>query len=98
MWRSFSAPSMDLSAEAAGCVCPTLLIWGRHDPVLSAKVAGRRAREALPHARYVELDTGHVPFVEDPPAFLEVLLPFLLGLSLSGARGDDGGVATGAPG
>jgi pimeloyl-ACP methyl ester carboxylesterase len=57
--------------------CPTLIVWGARDPVLRARVAGERTRRHLPHAKYVELDTGHTPFVERPHAFLEAVLPFL---------------------
>jgi 3-oxoadipate enol-lactonase len=54
-----------------------LIVWGKHDPVLRARVEGKMARHVLPNAGYVELGTGHVPFLEDPQAFLDVVLPFL---------------------
>ena len=87
MWRSFGRPEADVSAEAQTVRCPTLVIWGRLDPVLRARVEGRRARQLLPHARYLELDTGHVPFVEDPQAFLDGLLPFLAELPAASSTG-----------
>jgi len=77
MWRSFGSPEVDMSDAARVIACPTLIVWGKHDPVIRAKVEGRRAREILAHAKYVELDTGHVPFVEDPAAFLDAVFPFL---------------------
>ena len=80
VWRSFSKPGNDATAVASQVRCPVLLVWGRHDPVLPAAIDGRRARQLMPAARYVELDTGHVPFAEDPPAFLRELLPFLQSL------------------
>lgn len=80
LWRSFAEDASSVSAEARAIRCPTLLAWGRHDPVSRSKVEGRCAREAIAGARYVEFDTGHMPFAEDPPAFLQELLPFLDGL------------------
>jgi pimeloyl-ACP methyl ester carboxylesterase len=77
MWRSFGTPENDLSRLAPDVRCPALIVWGRHDPVLRARVEAKRVRQAVPHAAYVELDTGHVPFLEDPPAFLAAVAPFL---------------------
>jgi pimeloyl-ACP methyl ester carboxylesterase len=76
IWRSFTAPEHDLRTQAAGIRVPTLLVWGRHDPVLPLRDA-EAARRALPHARFVVFDTGHVPFAEDPDGFLGAVLPFV---------------------
>ena len=76
IWRSFTDPAHDLRTRASAIRVPTLLVWGRHDPVLPLRDA-EAARRALPHARYVEMDTGHVPFAEDPDGFLAAVLPFL---------------------
>ena len=76
LWRSFAAPEHELASHAAAIRVPTLVVWGRHDPVLPLRDA-EAARRALPHARLVTLDTGHVPFAEDPDGFLAVVLPFL---------------------
>ncbi len=77
MWRSFGDAGGDLSHLAPSVRCETLVVWGRRDPVLRARVEGARVRRLLPKAEYLELDTGHVPFVERPEAFLEGVLPFL---------------------
>jgi len=77
LWRSFVAPAHDLRARAAAIAVPTLIVWGRRDPLLRWDRDGANARRAMPHARFVALDTGHAPFAEDPVAFLEALLPFL---------------------
>lgn len=77
LWRSFGEPDSDLSAAIDRVRCPVELVWGRHDPVLRARVEGARARALLPHARFHELDAGHVPYVEDPVAFLRVVEPLL---------------------
>jgi pimeloyl-ACP methyl ester carboxylesterase len=84
LWRSFATPGNDVSAEARLLRCPVLLVWGRRDPVTRARVEGRRARALISAARYVELDTGHVPFAEDPQRFLRELLPFLQALPSAG--------------
>jgi pimeloyl-ACP methyl ester carboxylesterase len=80
MWRSFADASSDMRAEAAAIACPTLVVWGRRDPVLRAALDGRAVRACMPAAAWAELDTGHVPFVEDPEAFLAGALPFLRSL------------------
>jgi pimeloyl-ACP methyl ester carboxylesterase len=77
IWRSFTHPAHDLRARAAAVTTPTLLVWGRHDPVLRIDRDGAAARAAIPHARFVELDTGHAAYAEDPPAFLAAVRAFL---------------------
>ncbi len=42
-----------------------LFVWGRHDGLVPLSFA-RHVREALPAARHVELDCGHVPQLERP--------------------------------
>ncbi len=77
IWRSFTDPAHDLRGRAGAMAQPTLLVWGRHDPVLRMALDGRAARAAMPAARWVDLDTGHAPFAEDPDAFLGAVRPFL---------------------
>jgi pimeloyl-ACP methyl ester carboxylesterase len=77
VWRSFPDPAHDLRARAGAVRQPTLLVWGRHDPVLRMAHDGRAARAAMPAARWVDLDTGHAPFAEDPEAFLAAVRGFL---------------------
>lgn len=56
---------------------PTLLIWGREDPVVPLGV-GRRLEHDLPNARLVVLDRcGHLPQEERPAEALEALTDFL---------------------
>jgi pimeloyl-ACP methyl ester carboxylesterase len=76
LWRSFSGPGHDLRADAGGISAPTLLVWGVHDPVLPPRL-GRRVAAAIPGARLIVLDAGHVPFADRPEAFLAAVLPFL---------------------
>jgi pimeloyl-ACP methyl ester carboxylesterase len=42
---------------------PALFIWGRKDPLVPAAFE-RHVREAVPQAKHVTLNTGHVPQVE----------------------------------
>lgn len=55
---------------------PTLLVWGDRDRMVSHSGA-RHVLEAVPQARYVELvGCGHCPQLEEPEAFIELLLAF----------------------
>jgi len=77
VWRSFVHPDHDLRGRAGTVTQPVLLVWGRHDPVLGIEGDGRNARCALPHASWVELETGHAPFAEDPESFLAAVRSFV---------------------
>ena len=77
VWRSFTADEHDLRDRAAVIACPTLLAFGRYDPVLPAAADGETARKSIPGSRLVVFETGHMPFAEDPQAFLATVLPFL---------------------
>ena len=44
-----------------------LFVWGRRDTLVPIAFA-RHVAEALPHARHLELDCGHVPQIELPHA------------------------------
>lgn len=45
--------------------CDSLFVWGRHDMLVPIGFM-RHVERALPRARHVELDCGHVPQVERP--------------------------------
>lgn len=77
VWRSFLHPDHDLRERASRITAPTLLVWGRHDPVLPVRTDGQTAARSIPGARLSVLDTGHESFAEDPAAFLAVVEPFL---------------------
>ncbi|HSR43104.1 MAG TPA: alpha/beta hydrolase, partial [Longimicrobiales bacterium] len=56
---------------------PTLLLWGRNDPVIPLRL-GRRLHELLPRSRLVILEEcGHVPQDERPGLSLDAVLSFL---------------------
>ncbi|WP_019932967.1 alpha/beta fold hydrolase [Nocardia sp. BMG111209] len=76
MWRSFGDPGYDLTARAARITAPTLVVWGRRDPVAPLYL-GRATSRLVPGARLAVLDTGHLPFSSAPDEFLDVVLPFV---------------------
>ena len=76
LWRSFMLPEHDLRRRAAEVAVPTLLVWGRHDPVIALD-RGQLAVRTIPGAQLTVLPTGHMPFAEDPVAFLGAVQPFL---------------------
>jgi len=56
---------------------PALVVWGQRDPYIPARYAELH-RNAFPSARFVYLDqSGHWPFVDDPDAVADAVLPFL---------------------
>lgn len=76
--RALEPPDMDRwVARLPDLDLPTLLLWGRHDPVVPLWVGERLARE-LPRARLHVLEAcGHLPAEEQPEASLRALLDFL---------------------
>jgi pimeloyl-ACP methyl ester carboxylesterase len=76
LWRSFASPEHDLREGAPGIEAPTLVVWGRRDPVIPARV-GRRVAATIQGARLAVLDSGHVPYTSDPEGFAAELVPFV---------------------
>jgi pimeloyl-ACP methyl ester carboxylesterase len=74
MWGSFATPDHDLRSEIARIAVPTLLIWGKRDPVIPLKV-GRRIERSLPDAQLVIFDSGHLPHTTDPAGVAAALVP-----------------------
>ena len=74
VWESLG--DFDLAASLGAVRCPTLVVHGRSDPIplaSSESIAG-----AIAGARLVVLeDAGHVPYVEQPHALWDAVLPFL---------------------
>jgi len=73
IWRSFSLPEHDLRAQARRITAPTVLIWGRHDPVLPLR-AGETAQELIPGSRLVVIESGHLPHTTNPAAVAAELI------------------------
>jgi pimeloyl-ACP methyl ester carboxylesterase len=67
IWRSFTLPEHDLRAQAGKITVPTVLVWGRYDPVLPLRV-GQAARDLIPGSRLVVIDSGHLPHTTSPAA------------------------------
>jgi pimeloyl-ACP methyl ester carboxylesterase len=65
--RSYLVRRADSLWTQAGLIAaPTLLVWGRHDQLVSASIAPR-AQAAIPGSRLVVLeDSGHVAQMEHP--------------------------------
>jgi len=76
VWRSFAHPEHDLTERAREVRAPVLIAWGRHDPVVRLGREGAAAARAF-GVEPVVFDTGHMPFAEDPAAFLAAVRPFL---------------------
>jgi pimeloyl-ACP methyl ester carboxylesterase len=75
LWGSFPSPEHDLRAGAASISTPTLIAWGKRDPVIPLKV-GRWLAATIPGAELSIFDTGHAPAVSDPQGFAARLVPF----------------------
>jgi pimeloyl-ACP methyl ester carboxylesterase len=67
----------DFEHRVPEIACPTLIIWGRNDEIVPVEDAYEYER-LIPGARKVIFeDTGHVPMVERPARFNELLTEFL---------------------
>ncbi|WP_157777643.1 alpha/beta fold hydrolase [Nocardia terpenica] len=79
VWRSFGDPRLDLRVEAPLLAqVPTLVVWGRFDPINPWPLNRRGIARVLPHAEVVVLPTRHEPFAQDPRRFLDAVTPFLI--------------------
>lgn len=77
MWRSFHSQEHDLRDLAQHIRCPTLLLFGRFDPIIPAKRDGLTARECISHGEFHVLNCGHMAFAERPQLFLKLSNEFL---------------------
>jgi len=67
---------MDERANLAKIACPTLVLAGSDDGLLTPS-AMREIADAIPDAEFRELATGHFLAVNTPSLFAEAALPFL---------------------
>lgn len=66
-----------LPVALAAVAVPTQVIWGRQDSWIPLE-SGEALAASIPGARLDVIDrSGHLPFEEQPAAFMAVLLPFL---------------------
>jgi pimeloyl-ACP methyl ester carboxylesterase len=76
LWRGVAFVSeRDLRAELGPVRAPSLLVWGKRDRLVPARIAEEWQR-ALPGSRLVLLPCGHVPMWEVPVALVACLLGF----------------------
>jgi pimeloyl-ACP methyl ester carboxylesterase len=73
-----------------------LFVWGRHDRLVPAAFA-RHVSDALPQARHVVLDCGHVPQIERPRRTHELIGEFLGEMTLDSAGGAPAAIAPPVP-
>ena len=67
----------DISNEVRLIRAPTLLVWGERDTLVPLSVAGEW-QQAVSSSRLAVLSgVGHVPMVERPREFAQLLLEFL---------------------
>jgi pimeloyl-ACP methyl ester carboxylesterase len=76
VWRSFATSDNDLRSTAHRIKAPTLLLFGKYDPVLPAKKDGKNAAAIIPGAKLVIPPCGHAPFAELPKVFLAEIEAF----------------------
>jgi pimeloyl-ACP methyl ester carboxylesterase len=70
------AATHDLRTELGRVQAPTLIAWGERDRLVPARLAGEWL-SALPDARLVQLDAGHVPMWDAPDELAAAVLDFL---------------------
>jgi len=76
LWKPYMR-SHTLLALLRGIATPTLVVWGREDAIIPLNV-GQRYVRAIPGAMAKVLDRcGHLPEMEQPEAFAQVVLDFL---------------------
>lgn len=76
LWKPYMR-SHTLPDLLRGIATPTLVVWGREDAIIPLNVCQRYAR-AIPGATAKVLDRcGHWPEMEQPEAFVQVILDFL---------------------
>jgi len=66
----------DLRPETPGIKVSALVISGTHD-LAATPAQGRELAQAIPGARYVELDASHISNIEKAEAFTKTVLDFL---------------------
>jgi pimeloyl-ACP methyl ester carboxylesterase len=67
----------DFSPHLAELACDLLIVWGENDVVLPVEM-GYQIHDRLPQAAFEVIPhSGHIPFWEQPRAFVQAVLPFL---------------------
>jgi pimeloyl-ACP methyl ester carboxylesterase len=72
----FSTPQFE-DAKLASIHAPTLVLWGRQDELIPI-ASGEKLHDGIAGAKVVVFERcGHVPQIEKPAEFNQVLLEFL---------------------
>ena len=71
--RPTPPPVYDMLARVR---CPTMLIHCLRSDLMGPEIAARTS-DAIPDCKLVQLDSGHLPHLERPDAFIEVVKQFL---------------------
>jgi pimeloyl-ACP methyl ester carboxylesterase len=69
--------SHTLPALLRGVVTPTLLVWGREDAIIPLNVCQLYERAISGATAKVIENCGHMPEMEKPAEFVQVVLDFL---------------------
>lgn len=76
VWKPYMR-SVTLAGLLGGVATPTLVVWGREDAIIPVGVCDQYVR-AIPGATAKVLDrSGHMPELEQPEVFAQVVLDFL---------------------
>ncbi|MGW1743548.1 alpha/beta fold hydrolase [Nocardia sp. NPDC001965] len=67
---------VDVRADLSGITVPTLIISTTLDQLVTP-YHHRQLANAIPGARYAEISTGHLPFIEKPEQWSTLILDFL---------------------
>ena len=76
MFASFLNPGHDLRSRASQIKVPTLIVWGKKDPIAPVGVC-ESTHKAIKGSRSMVLNTGHVVFASKPDEFLKLVEPFI---------------------
>lgn len=75
--ESLGAVTVAAASAIVGNDLPTLVVWGAGDPYVPVRYAELQ-RQFFPRAKVIILpDSGHWPFVDDPEAVADAVVPFL---------------------
>jgi 2-hydroxy-6-oxonona-2,4-dienedioate hydrolase len=66
----------ELKGRLSRIICPTLIVWGKNDKMISADYANEY-HEILNKKIEIIENCGHTPFVENPAKFIEIVITFL---------------------
>ncbi|MFI9818630.1 alpha/beta fold hydrolase [Saccharothrix variisporea] len=67
---------VDVSGDVGRVAVPTLVIGTKHDRLISP-ASTRALADAIPGARWAELDSGHAPSLEAPTEWIRLIEEFL---------------------